>query len=313
MKWPFVRRTRKAGWLALSLEPGELSYVHSQFAPGGPSVIDLCGSGALEGEYAGAERLAKEIDAQRFQCSTLLGAGQYQLLMVEAPNVPQAELRTAIRWRIKDMLDYHVDDATVDVLAVPAQGPVTDRSQSMYAVTARNEVVLDTIRRFEAAHIPLSVIDIPETAQRNVAALFEPEDRAVALLHVGQGQALLTVNFRRELLLSRRIDVGVEELARASGGERQEQLERVLLELQRTFDHLERQFAYAPVAKLLLAPEPEQTGLLEHLASNLDLPVERVHLAGALSFGAGAELDAAGEWRLFHLIGASLRHESKAF
>jgi negative regulator of sigma E activity len=52
--------------------------------------------------------------------------------------------------------------------------------------------------------------------------------------------------------------------------------------------------------------------LLEHLAANLDLPVERLHLTGALSFGAGAELDPAGEWRLFHLIGASLRHESKA-
>jgi MSHA biogenesis protein MshI len=300
MKWPFTRRTKEAGWLALALEPDGLSYVHGQLAPGGPPVIDRCGFDA------------GELDAQRFQCSTLLGPGQYQLLMVEAPNVPPSELRTAIRWRIKDMLDYHVDDATVDVLAVPTKGPGGERSQSMYAVTARNEVVLETIRRFEAAQIPLSVIDIPETAQRNVAALFEPEDRGVALLHLGQEQALLTINFRRELLLSRRIDVGVDALAQAGGGERQDHLERILLELQRTFDHLDRQFAYAPVAKLLLAPEPEDTGLLEHLAANLDLPVERLHLAGALSCGAGAERDAAGEWRLFHLIGARLRHESKA-
>lgn len=299
MKWPFTRRTKEAGWLALSLEPGGLNYVHGQFALGVQPLIDRCGFDTAE------------FDAQRFQCSTVLGPGQYQLLMVEAPNVPQSELRTAIRWRIKDMLDYHVDDATIDVLAVPTQGSGGDRSQSMYAVTARNEVVLETIRRFEAAQIPLSVIEIPETAQRNVAALFEPEDRAVALLHLGQDQALLTVNFRRELLLSRRIEVGVDALARA-GGERQDHLERILLELQRTFDHLDRQFAYAPVAKLLLAPEPEDTGLLEHLAANLDVPVERLHLSGVLSFGAGAELDAAGEWRLFHLIGASLRHESKA-
>lgn len=312
MKWPFARGAKEPGWLAVSLTPGELSYVHGQFAAGKPPVIDQCGSGTLDGQYGGAERLVRDLDAQRFQCSTLLDAGQYQLLMVEAPNVPPAELKTAIRWRIKDLLDYHVDDATIDVLAVPAAAAAGERGASMYAVAARNDVVQEIIRRFEVAQLPLSVIEIPETAQRNIAALFEPEDRAVALLYVGAERSLLTVNFRRELLLSRRIDVGAGELMAADSGESVELRERILLELQRTFDHLDRQFAYAPVTKLLLGPEPEESGLLEYLAANLDLPVERMHLAGALSFGAGAELDATGEWRLFHLIGASLRHEAKA-
>lgn len=312
MKWPFMRSKREPGWLAVSLQPGELSFVHGQYAPGGTATVDVCGTHVFEGAFEGAQQAAREHDLGRYQCSTLLSPGEYQVLLVEAPNVPQAELKTAIRWRIKDLLDYHVNDATVDVLAVPPNPAGGERAQSMYAITARNDLIQVCIGRFESACIPLTVIDIPETSQRNVAALFERDDRGLAMLYMGSNEGLLTINFRRELMLARRIDVGMQDITSASGAAREEQFQRVLLELQRTFDHFDRQFAYVPVAKLMLAPDPEETGLLEYLAGNLDMPVEWVRLSAAIDFGARAELEPQEEWRLFHLIGAALRHESRA-
>lgn len=312
MKWPFARATREPGWLAVSLRPTELSFVHGQYAPGGASVIDRCGTRALDGDLQGVDRLAKELGFEHYQCSTLLSPGEYQLLLVEAPNVPRAELKTAIRWRIKDLLDYHVDDATVDVLEVPRNPAGGERGHSMYAVAARNNLIKACIGRFDAAHIPLSVIDIEETAQRNVAALFERDDLGLAMLHLGEEQGLLTINYRQELVLARRIDAGIRPLLAQDGPSREDHLQRILLELQRTFDHFDRQFAYVPVSKLMLAPDPGDSGLLEYLAANLDMPVERARLSGAISFGARAELEPEEEWRLFHLIGASLRHEAKA-
>jgi MSHA biogenesis protein MshI len=286
--------------------------VHGQIAPGGAATVDVCGTQNFEGDFEAAQNAAREHGLGRYQCATLLLPGEYQVLLVEAPNVPQAELKTAIRWRIKDLLDYHVNDATVDVLAVPPNPAGSERAQSMYAITARNELIQACIGRFESARIPLTVIDIPETAQRNVASLFESADRGLAMLYMGAKEGLLTINFRRELMLSRRIDVGLEEMALASGAAREEQFQRVLLELQRTFDHFDRQFAYVPVAKLMIAPDPETTGLLEFLSGNLDMPVERVRLSSAIDFGARAELEPREEWRLFHSFGAALRHESKA-
>jgi MSHA biogenesis protein MshI len=312
MKWPFTRTTREPGWLAVSLQPGEVSFVHGQIAPGGAATIDVCGTQIFEGDFEAAQNAAREHGLGRYQCATLLSPGEYQVLLVEAPNVPQAELKTAIRWRIKDLLDYHVNDATVDVLAVPPNPAGSERAQSMYAITARNDLIQACIGRFESARIPLTVIDIPETAQRNVASLFESGDRGLAMLYMGGREGLLTINFRRELMLSRRIDIGLEEMALATGAAREEQFQRVLLELQRTFDHFDRQFAYVPVAKLMIAPDPETTGLLEFLSGNLDMPVERVRLSAAIDFGARAELEPREEWRLFHLVGAALRHESKA-
>ncbi|MGH8686104.1 MAG: agglutinin biogenesis protein MshI [Burkholderiales bacterium] len=312
MKWPFKRITKEPGWLAIRLLPDALHLVHGQYQSGGAPVIDWCGAHALEGEFAGADRMAKELELQRYQCSTLLLTGEYQLLQVDAPNVPQLELKTAVRWRIKDMLDYHADDATIDVLAVPSAGAANERGASMYAVAARNDVIQSCIKRFETARIALTVIDIPELAQRNVASLYEPEGRGVAMLYVDQDQSLLTVNFRHELLMSRRIEAGARELGPDAGAARDDGRQRVLLELQRTFDHLDRQFAYAPVGKLMLAPEQQDSGLLEFLGANLDLPVERASLGGSIAFGARAEMAPADEWRMFHLIGASLRNEEKA-
>ena len=312
MNWFSKRRQSEPGWLAVSLQPGSLSYAHGRYASNGKSTISRCGTRTFPNDSNGADRVAKDLQFDRCQCSTLLGPGEYQLLLVEAPNVQPGELKTAIRWRVKDMLDYHPEDATIDVLDIPPDPAGGVRTHSMYAVAARNDVIQGCIGRFETAHIPLSVIDIPETAQRNIAALFEPENRGVALLYLGPVHALLTINFRGELYLARRIEVGIDHLVGAPGERRDEAMNRVALELQRTFDHFDRQFPFVAVAKLLLGPERENTGLAEHLKRNLDLPVEQAKLGEVLGFGANAALDQAAEWKLFHLLGATLRNESKA-
>jgi MSHA biogenesis protein MshI len=165
MKWGSGKKKREPGWLVALLRPQELAIAHGRIALNGKARIGKLTSRALEGEYAGAERLSREWHLERYRCATLLEPGDYQLLQVEAPNVPPAELKAAIRWRIKDLLDYHVDDATVDVLDIPPDPTGAARSHSMYAVAARNDAIQACIERFDAVQIPLSVIDIAETAQ----------------------------------------------------------------------------------------------------------------------------------------------------
>ena len=311
MKWRAAKKKkREPGWLVASLRPRELAIVHGRIGSSGKARIGRLASRALEGDYAGADRLSREWHLERYRCATLLEPGDYQLLLVEAPNVPPAELKAAIRWRIKDLLDYHVDDATVDVLDIPPDPTGSVRTRSMYAVAARNDAVQACIERFDAAQIPLSVIDIAETAQRNIAALYEDEGRGAGMLYLGQASGLFTINFRGELYLARRFDIGYEQVSTAS--ERDEAFNRVAVELTRTLDHFDRQFGYVAINKILLGPEPEDSGLLDYLKSILDLPVVRVELAEALAFDPGARPDRRAEWQHFHLIGASLRQSPKA-
>ena len=258
------------------------------------------------------ERAAKELGFGAYRCLTILPSANYQLLLVEAPNVPAAEIKNATRWRIKDMLDYPVDEATVDVLNIPPDPEGAGRTQPVYVVAAKNEVIRVCMDRFSRAGLPLSVIDIVETAQRNIAALLEPPERGVALLYVGKEHVLLTVNYRGELYLARRIDVTLEELENLTAGGSDDAKNRILLELQRTFDHLERQFPFVNVGKVLVAPTPADTGLQSYLSDNLDLPVEEVRMAELLKVGADVELEREAAWRLFHVLGATLRQEVKA-
>ena len=311
MKW-FGTAQKEPGWLVIALSESRMSFVHGRHAATGRSAIARFGSAEFEGKPGAAEKLAKELRFDRYQCATLLRPGEYQMLMVEAPTVPQAELKSAIRWRIKDMLDYHVDDATVDVLDIPPESSQAGRNHSMFAVAARNEVIQERVKTFESARIPLTAIDVPEIAQRNISALHETEGRGAALLYFNDEFGLLTITCGGELYFARRIEIGLKQILGAGAEAREELFGRVVLELQRTFDHFDRQYQHVPVAKVLLGPERDETGLYAHLKSNLDVPVERVDLLERLSFNGQGAPDTVAQWQLFHLIGASLRHETKA-
>ena len=306
------RRGREPGWLAVSLQPGGVSFAHGVCEPGKKCSITSWGTRPLDGSAKNLEHVAKDLGSERYRCLTVLPSNDYQLLLVEAPNVPATELKTAVRWRLKDMLDYHVDDATIDVLDIPVDPSGVARGHSMYAVAARNDVIQACVERFSEAHVPLSVIDIAETAQRNIAALFEPPNRGIALLFLIAKQALLTINFRGELYMARRMDFGTDQLLEGTAEQREEALNRILLELQRSFDHLDRQFPYVTLAKLLLGPEPRDTGIFAHLSENLGLAVERVDLGAVIDFAPGATLEGDAAWRMFHVLGAALRNETKA-
>ncbi len=291
--------------MVVELNERSANFVHARAGPNISPTITHFGSRSLE--ETNVESFAKDAGLAQYECATLLRPGEYQLLLVEAPNVPPVELKSAIRWSIKDMLDYHVDDATIDVLDIPPDAARGGRNHSMYAVAAKNALIEGRIKQFEAARIPLRVIDIPETAQRNIGALYEEPQRGLALLYPGEEASLLTVTYGQELFLARRIDVGLSELQ--SSGE--EALNRLVLELQRTLDLSDRQFPQVPVTKLLLAPLPEEHGLEEALRQNVGIEVEQIDMGDHLTFEGSEPPDLATQWRLFHLFGASLRVESK--
>ncbi|HXM80364.1 MAG TPA: agglutinin biogenesis protein MshI [Burkholderiales bacterium] len=301
------------GWLAVELGETHVRVAHVRPDGERPAV-----EFAEERDWDAAdpkslERVAREFGARRFRCTTLLKPADYQILLVEAPAVKREELKPALRWRIKDMLDYHVDDATIDVLDLPVPPNTAQRAHYMYAVAARNETIRTTVERFQNAGLPLAVIDIPDIAQRNVAALYESEQRGVVAVTFDAHGMLLTVNFAGELYLSRRLDISGRQLLESSGEERVRLLDRVLVETQRSLDHCERTYSFFSMGRVVLGPLPDDVGLREHLASHLYLPVEPMDLDRTVTLPKDAAAWGAEEranW--LKVIGAGLRIEEKA-
>jgi MSHA biogenesis protein MshI len=310
----FFRKNKKTdGWLAFAFDSDGIAAASVTRTAEGKPAVGLAAFFPGEPSAESLEKAGKDIAADGFLCSTLLAGGEYQILSVEAPNVAPDELKTAVRWRLKDMLDFPVNDATIDVLDIPVDKSAAVRpQQSLFAVAARNSVVKPRQQLFAAARVGLSVIDIPEMAQRNVSALLEPQGRGVAMLSFGRDGGLLTVSYNAELYLARRIDVTLEQLLDADHDRKHHSFDKITLELQRSLDHFERQFSFISVAKLVLAPS-EVTGLEEYLSSNLYMPVESLDLATLFDLGGAPELMAKAQQQRFFLpLGAALRNEGDA-
>lgn len=257
-------------------------------------------------------KLYREANPGRSKCTTLLASSEYQMLMVEAPAVPSNELKTAVRWKIKDSLNYHVEDATIDVLPVPTEKPGSERAKSIYVIAASNGIIKKHIELFYQAKIELDVIDIPELAQRNVAAMFEQGDQALAMLSFDDNGGLMTFTAGGELYLSRLIEISARQLQDANESLRKQYRERVEFELQRSLDYFDSQFGHMTVNRLLVCV-PDNTGLVEFLAAAVDTKVEKLDLSQAMDISAVPTL-ADSEFAAHALLslGAALRPEGFA-
>jgi MSHA biogenesis protein MshI len=272
------------------------------------------------GEAATLTRLRRELHLDRYRCVTLLKSGDYQVIPVEAPNVLPNEMKNAVRWRIKDMIDFPVDEATVDSVSIPGSDAAAGRAAQLLAVTARNQVIAAVVKPFNDADIPLEIIDVPEFAQRNIARYLEPDGSGVALLSLDDRGGLLTFTRGGELYQHRRIDVTLASLRGASPGESEGAelrmelegpYERLAVELQRSFDHFDRQFPRVAVAKLVLTPIPGADKLRGYLGNRLDLPVELLYLSEVMDFPDIVELhEPARQVQCLQLIGGALREEA---
>lgn len=293
--------------MGLRLTEAGACFAHVVRVPGGRPRV-------LEAACVSREALHKHAAASGWKqqsLSLVLGRDDYRLLATEAPdNIPPEEMANALRWRIKDMVDFPVDQATLDVLQIPVPDA---RAHHVFVAIAPNDTLLRQQLDFRDANMPLSAIDIPELAQRNISALLEEPGRGVAMLVFGRDYGVLTVSYKGELYLARRIDVGLEQLEHPDPERREAFYERVALELQRSQDGFERQFSFISVAKLWLGPLQQAEALQQYLAAQLYIQVGVLDLAQLLDFADPSVLaDARYRLELLHALGGALRAEVAA-
>lgn len=305
----FFKRKHQPGWLAIVPAADHFDLAHVRRSVTGRPEVVMCESYRKEGSDAATlAHLRKELKLDEYRCTTLLKFADYNMHSLDAPNVPAAELKNAVRWRMKDILDFPLEQATIDVLDVPVDTNGPARSHSVYAVVARNDVIERTVKPFNEANIPLEAVDVPALAQRNIAALFEPQGRGLAMLGFYDDCCKLTISSGGELFLTRRIEITLHQLLEADETRRADLFDRIALELQRSLDGFDRQYSYVPVAKLMLAPLPKDIGLQQYLATNIYVPIETIDLAAAMDFPAVPELkSAARQSQCLSIVGAALR------
>jgi MSHA biogenesis protein MshI len=142
--------------------------------------------------------------------SVMLRPEQYHFLQIPAPSVAPEELKSAARYQIRDMVDVHIDDLTLDVMQV-GDG-LQKTNPQLFAVAAQTVHIRAAMALARAMDWPVTVIDIQETCQRNLqtvlASQADSTERADAALVVTDDRhALMTISVQGELYYTRRLEL----------------------------------------------------------------------------------------------------------
>lgn len=257
-----------------------------------------------------AERIddwVRDHDLERRTTVAVLAPGDYQVFQIEAPNVPPAEMNEAAAWRVRDLVDFPLDQAVIDTFDPPASAQRGERQVNV--VVARRAVVDDRAGMLRAAGLAPRAIDIPELAQRNVCRRLPETRGGHALLALDVGDGLLTVYRDGEIFLARTLDTAQADLA---GGD-QGSVDSLLLEVQRSFDYFESALSQPPLGALYIFPPSDDAGrvaqaVIDNLG-NVDCRSIGLGDIGHFPGPADAVLDRAP---VLHAVGAALREQESA-
>jgi MSHA biogenesis protein MshI len=267
--------------------------------------LALAGSSLHAADDAeGASRTLRSLGTRRDRLHVVLPWDAFNLFLLERPEVPPAEIRGALRWKIRDLIDYHPDDATLDAFEVPVETrPGSPRM--IYVVSAPTARLRSLIEDVAASPAPLSVLDIPELCLRNLVATHPADGEGVVSVYCEAHQGCLLITRGRTLYLTRRLDFG-----HGSNDVRSEAFaEKIALEIQRSLDYVDRHYRLPLPKTVLLLPLPEAApALAEAVGTRLGLACSTFSLASALT-GATPPFPPEEESRLCLAVGALLREE----
>ncbi len=272
--WLTPKRAKAAnsGWIGVHV--GREQILVACAKPGADGKFKVSHQQCFTGNDRIADLLAwqKKNAPKGSQTNLLLEPADYQILQIDAPPVEAAERNAAVRWQMKDLIDFPPDDAALDCMTVPGEQSATS-PQRLLSVVSRKAVVGAWMQHWHDAKLSLSAIDIAEMAFRNIAVLTSGE-QAVAFLHVGWDTTNLIIVWQESLCTFRQLNIGGAQLLNLDDDERRMLFERFALEIQRTTDAFGRQFSTANLGRVLLSSVVNAPDVASALNEQIDLSVE---------------------------------------
>lgn len=319
MRWPWKRRKLSDSFV-VSWSGQTLAYVRARLREDG--LYEVLQFGVERQGSDSVEEFAKRLQGlglKGFDAHVMLRPEQYQMLQIDAPAVAPEEMRAAARWQIRDMVDMHMDDITLDVMRVGG-GRVGAPGQ-LFVVVAGNAVLTEILRLGQFLQWEVPVVDVQETAQRNLQTLVARRDGRVeranaALMMLNEHQALLTVSANEELFYTRRIDLAPDFMDKpwqqnAAGDYVVDDdiAQRFLVEIQRSLDVWDRTWSDLPLDGLWVEAGGRTEEMASWLSKELGFAVKPMNLDSYFPGLEGGSAQARSQ--CLPLLGVLLRIEDR--
>ena len=277
----------------------------------------------------------------------VLDDDDYELLLTEAPNVPDAELSAAMEFRIADLLPQDIGETAIQAIRLP-EDAYRGRMSMAHVIAASNKTIEHWVAWAKELKLSLALITVPELCLLNLLALLEVE-QGIGLLELGPQKSCLRLYQEGALYLTRQVEVGLDalELVTESGIEdeldvdssdiesvveeelvlelsdevdisididsedtdeldvddyvsfagkervNEQQLQNLILDVQRSLDYYESQLGMGQITRLwLMSGDEDLAELVEIIAPRLSAKIEQPNIAALLkesSFQVGSD------------------------
>jgi len=207
-----------------------------------------------------------------------LARTRYRLRVMPEPAVPQREMSASLQWSLSAESDGLFEDVNLAWMRIPTEEQLPARPRQLYAVMTPKAWLTGRLAVWRQAGLRPKVVDIRETALRNIAAAHERPGEGLALVAVDADGVGMVFTHQGSLYLDRYIEQPLAELQVADPATRVRLHERIALQLLRSIDVVGRSYPFMPVTRVVVAPAPEAVGLIEFLTTQLPLKVEPLDL-----------------------------------
>ena len=304
LEWFARKKSTAEGLLGIEAGPEGIALTLFSRPSGQPAQIKHCvfREAPPAAQPAALKALVDEYGLANMPVNLVLHPAEYQLLLLDCPDVPAAEMRDAMRWRIKDLNSEPLENLVIDIFSLPDDA-YRGRSRMVYCAVLAKARMQKMAELVTTAGLKLQSIDVTEMAFRNLGLLAGAEGINLAMLRLRSSEGLITVQSAADIYMARRIEHGLAHV--------EDDFMAITLEIQRSLDYFESQLGKGYLHRLLLLPlKRDSERAMQAFSSGLAVNLQRLDLRELFPGQAAAELDEHLQAYCLASVGAALRQEA---
>jgi len=306
----FNKEVSRGGLCCLYLLPDQLIITHATHQnPTEPTITFIeISIYQLQSLKLILESIVKKYDLKNTPCSWVLHPSYYQLFLLDPPSVAADEIPLALRWQIKELINFSAQNAAIDYFAVPS---TMESKKKIYAAVAESATLQTIADIIHEAELDLQFIDIPQLALRNVNALYGDALCYLGLLSFTQDHIEFIVTHENNLLLSRQLTLpsGIDNdalILLSQSTTPASWVSELSNEIQHSFTFCKSQQQKEIPAKLLVAVATPEW--VTYFGGLLNIETEQLHVEKKLQFESGLQTDDYLSHDYLIAVGGALRN-----
>jgi MSHA biogenesis protein MshI len=204
------------------------------------------------------------------QCHLVLSNACSQIVQVDRPNVPDAEINAALKWQIKDLVNIAPESMVLDYFDGPT---LAGGLEKVNVVCAAKNDLIELVSALSSDDLIVSSITTEEFA---FASLLPIQQEATLLVCQQPNEEInLLIIKNGQLYFSRRLRGFAQIVNKTEDELMMGVIDALSLEIQRSTDYFERQLKQAPIKTIeVLVPIKNEAFLARKLAENTNVEVQ---------------------------------------